>query len=288
MSRAALSVFLAFLFCLPVAAQEASDPVTQALAQGDLFASKRKYELALDAYHKADKLSHHSSAACYLKIASVERKTGDFSSALEDAKRAVKAASDSKFLATQAHLFRATLLSQMAGKPTDKKLKEAEEEIRQALAVDPTSAIAHYDLGFVLLKQERDQEGIAELNNYIGLPGADSATIAEARRFIANPIRARAPFAPVFSFTTLENQKLSNAALRGKVILMDFWGTWCPPCRESVPMLRKLNKKYAGKPFQLVGVSSDNDEDVLENVYRGAAHGLVRIYRSAGRGTECL
>src|SRR5262249_18299991 len=39
-------------------------------------------------------------------------------------------------------------------------------------------------------------------------------------------------------------------------------GTWCPPCRESVPILRNLNKKYAGKPFQLVGVSSDDDEDV--------------------------
>jgi thiol-disulfide isomerase/thioredoxin len=43
---------------------------------------------------------------------------------------------------------------------------------------------------------------------------------------------------------------------------MDFWGTWCPPCRESVPTLCKLSKKYAGKLFQLVSVSSDDDEDV--------------------------
>ena len=79
---------------------------------------------------------------------------------------------------------------------------------------------------------------------------------------IANPVRARSPFAPDFSFTTEQKQSLTNDSLRGKVVLLDFWGTWCPPCRESVPMLRDLNKRYSGKAFQLVGVSSDEDLDV--------------------------
>ena len=262
MARVILSLLLVLLASLSLAAQESSDPVSQALAQGDLYQSKRKYELALDAYHKADKLSHHSSAASYLKLSLVERKLGDFSSALDDAKRALKVAGDNKTAALQAHLVRATLLTQMAGKPTDKKLKEAEEELRQALALDSTNAIAHLDLGMVLLRQERDAEGIPALNTFVSSPNADSRSVAEARLVIANPIRARTPFAPHFSFTTHENQNVSNASLRGKVVLLDFWGTWCPPCRESVPILRDLNKKYAGKPFQLVGISSDNDEDV--------------------------
>jgi hypothetical protein len=59
LSRAILPVFSAVLFCLQAAAQESSDPVAQALSQGDLYASRRKYELALDAYHKADKFSPH-------------------------------------------------------------------------------------------------------------------------------------------------------------------------------------------------------------------------------------
>jgi thiol-disulfide isomerase/thioredoxin len=262
MARATLSLLLALLAPLTFAAQESSDPVSQALAQGDLYQSKRKYELALDAYHKADKLSHHSSAASYLKLSLVERKLGDFSAALDDAKHALKVAGDNKTAALQAHLVRATLLTQMAGKPTDKKLKEAEEELRQALALDSTSAVAHLDLGMVLLRQERDAEGIPELNTFISSPNVDSRSVAEARLVIANPIRARTPFAPHFSFTTHENQNVSNASLHGKVVLLDFWGTWCPPCRESVPILRDLNKKYTGKPFQLVGISSDNDEDV--------------------------
>lgn len=262
MHRVTLPAFLAFLFCLQSVAQESSDPVAQALAQGDLYQSKRKYDLALDAYHKADKLSHHTSAAAFLKIATIEKKAGAFTEALDDAKKAIKAGGENKVVTVQVLQFRASLLAQMAGKPTDKKLREAEEELRQALALDATNAITHLDLGMILLRQERDAEGIPELNAYLASPNANPKTAAETRQIVANPIRARAPFAPDFSFTTNQNQGISNAALRGKVVLMDFWGTWCPPCRESVPALRDLNKKYAGKPFQLVSVSSDNDEDV--------------------------
>jgi thiol-disulfide isomerase/thioredoxin len=262
MRRAPFSLLLGLLCPTLLVAQESSDPLAQALSQGDLYQSKRKYELALDAYHKADKLAHHNSAQTYLKLAGVERKLGDFSTALDDAKKAVKVAGEDKTVAVHAHLLRANLLTQMAGKSTDKKLKEAEEEIRQALALNSTDTIVHYDLGFVLLKQERDPEGIAELNTFLSMPGAEAETAAEARRMVANPLRARAPFAPDFSFTSEQKQDVSNASLRGKVVLMDFWGTWCPPCRASVPALRNLNKKYAGKPFQLVSVSSDDDEDV--------------------------
>lgn len=262
MFRATLPAFLAFLFCLQTTTQESSDPVAQALAQGDLYLSKRKYELALDAYHKADKLSRHSSAAAFLKIATIEKKAGAFPEALDDAQKAIKAAGDNKEVNIKVLQFRASLLAQMAGKPADKKLKEAEGELRQALTLDPANALTHLDLGMILLRQERDAEGIPELNAYLASPNANPKQAAETKLIIANPVRARAPFAPDFSFTTSQNQSVSNAALRGKVVLMDFWGTWCPPCRESVPALRDLNKKYAGKPFQLVSVSSDNDEDV--------------------------
>jgi thiol-disulfide isomerase/thioredoxin len=262
MSRTFIALALALSFALALAQPQESDPLAKTISQGDLFQSKRKYELALDSYHKADKLAHHASAVVYLKLAQVEIKLGDFNSALDDARKAVKAAGDDKTKAVEGHLLRATLLTQMSGKPTDKKLKEAEDELRQALALDAAQTITLYNLGMVLLKQERDADGIAELNTFIASPRADAAMVTEARKVIASPIRAREPFAPDFSFTTLEKETVSNASLRGKVVLLDFWGTWCPPCRESVPTLRNLNKKYTGKAFQLVGVSSDEDEDV--------------------------
>ena len=166
-----------------------------------------------------------------------------------------------KALAWQARLLRAALLTQMAGKPTDNKLKDAEAEFRAAVLLDPSQPFAHYNLGIVLLKQERDADGIAELNALLALPKTDPVMAVEARRMIANPARTRTPFVPGFSFTTREHQIVSNASLRGKVALLDFWGSWCPPCRESVPILKELQRKYAASAFQLVGISSDGDED---------------------------
>ncbi|MBS1865436.1 MAG: hypothetical protein JSS69_05910, partial [Acidobacteria bacterium] len=83
-----LSFFL--VFGQAERAQTASDPVALAIERGDLYQSKHKYDLALVAYQTADKLAHHQSAACILKIAIVEKKLGDFSSALDDTKKAIK------------------------------------------------------------------------------------------------------------------------------------------------------------------------------------------------------
>jgi len=256
-----VAVFV-LLFPHGVTAQNSADPVQQAIAQGDLFQSKRKYELAYEAYKKADKAAHHTSALAYLKLASVEKKLGDFSSSLDDVKRALKVAGDNQGLATQAHLLHANLLVQMSSKPGDKKLKEAEADVRQAIAVEPARAVAHFNLGYILLRQERDPEGVAELKAFLGMSGGSRSDVAEAQRMIASPIRAREPFAPDFSFNAEDTALISNASLRGTVVLLDFWGTWCPPCRASVPVLQNLQRKYSGRGFQLVGISSDDDEDV--------------------------
>jgi thiol-disulfide isomerase/thioredoxin len=255
-----LSFFLFFAQALQ--AQTTADPVALAIERGDLYQSKHKYDLALLAYQTADKLAHHQSAACILKMAIMEEKLGDFSSALDDTKKAIKAAGNDKTTAIEAHMVRAALLVGMSNKPADKKLKEAEGDTREAIALEPDLALAHFNLGTILLKQGRDPEGVAELNRALGMPGLHGAEAAEAKRFIASPVRAREPFAPDFHFVTKENLAYNNASLRGKVVLLDFWATWCPPCRESVPTIKSLSKRYAGKGLVLVGISSDDDEDV--------------------------
>jgi len=273
--KAGLSVALAALTFAAIASAGApqtpdgqasgSLEVSQALAQGDQFLSVKEYEKALADYQHADKLSHHTCAVCYLRIVSILRKAGDFDDALDMAKKAVAAAGDNKVVAAQAHLVRGSLFVSMANKPGDKKLREAEDEFRQALALQPTLSLAHRNLGIALIKQNRDADGIAELNLFVAAPGNSEKNIAEARGFIANPERAREPFAPPFAFTSLEGSNVSSEALRGKVLLIDFWATWCPPCRESVPVIRDLHKKYADKAFELLGVSADGDEQALKN-----------------------
>jgi thiol-disulfide isomerase/thioredoxin len=82
-----------------------------------------------------------------------------------------------------------------------------------------------------------------------------------ARGMIENPRRAREPLAPDFTLTSDAGETLSLKDLAGKTVLMDFWGTWCGPCRAATPTLVRLNKQFAGQPFELVGISSDSPRD---------------------------
>ena len=65
--------------------------------------------------------------------------------------------------------------------------------------------------------------------------------------------------APVFSLAQCDGQMLSLADLRGKVVLVDFWASWCGSCRVSFPWMREFYKKYHDKGVEILGVSVDKD-----------------------------
>ncbi len=69
-----------------------------------------------------------------------------------------------------------------------------------------------------------------------------------------------------FTVSDLEGRKVSLASFKGKVLVLDFWATWCPPCKAEIPGFVELQKAYGDKGLQFVGVSVDSGDtpDVLK------------------------
>ncbi|MEP6831788.1 MAG: TlpA disulfide reductase family protein [Gemmatimonas sp.] len=73
--------------------------------------------------------------------------------------------------------------------------------------------------------------------------------------------------APAYSTVSLAGDSVSLKGLRGKVVLLNIWATWCHPCRTEIPELRVLHEKYRERGLELIGVSVDTDgtDDVIRS-----------------------
>jgi cytochrome c biogenesis protein CcmG/thiol:disulfide interchange protein DsbE len=89
-----------------------------------------------------------------------------------------------------------------------------------------------------------------------GSPERGSKSAADTGGLVGNP-------APDFQVKTVTGSKatVSLKSLHGQVVLLDFWGTFCEPCKKSFPKLEALQRKYAGSGLRVVGISEDEDED---------------------------
>ena len=84
--------------------------------------------------------------------------------------------------------------------------------------------------------------------------------------------------APDFTLKDLSGKPVQLSSLRGKVVLVNFWATWCPPCRQEIPSIMRLNQLMQGKPFQLLAVSIDE----------GGADAVSSFFRQSGASLPAL
>jgi thiol-disulfide isomerase/thioredoxin len=234
------------------------------MKNGETALRLRQLEDALRAFKRASAISKKTSAEAFVGLAKVYTTMGNEKDAVDAYSDALKNVGSDTRLESLIRNQRGLLLLEMAGfNSNEKRLKEAEADFRAALALDESAAINHYNLGVTLLRQNRDAEGLPELERFIErAPRAPEAK--EAKLIIEGPRRAREPFAPEFSFTALKGERISLEGLRGKVVVLDFWATWCPPCLAATDSLIKLNKKYAGQPVVMLGISADRDRAAWE------------------------
>ena len=114
--------------------------------------------------------------------------------------------------------------------------------------------------GKALARLKQDDAAKAQFAQYLKVRKTDDEERQRIARYLEHPDLARAMMAPAFSITAIDGQKISMDDLQGKVVLLDFWATGCGPCREALPHIRNIAKKFQGQPLVILSVNLDSDE----------------------------
>jgi thiol-disulfide isomerase/thioredoxin len=136
----------------------------------------------------------------------------------------------------------------------------AHDEMSKALAAYANFPDAVYADGQALARLKQDDEAKKRFELFVKLRPAGDLDRQRALRYLSRPELARARMAPPFWVETSDGQHISLDDLQGKVVLIDFWATWCGPCRAALPRIRDIAKKFQGEPFVLLSIGLDDDE----------------------------
>jgi thiol-disulfide isomerase/thioredoxin len=94
------------------------------------------------------------------------------------------------------------------------------------------------------------------------------------RYWIAPAVRAQSKndgehvMAPAFSLTDITGKQVKLSDYRGKVVMLDFWATWCGPCRIEIPGFIEMQKRYASQGFTIIGISMDDSASPVVDFYK--------------------
>jgi thiol-disulfide isomerase/thioredoxin len=86
------------------------------------------------------------------------------------------------------------------------------------------------------------------------------------------------------SFLTLDGKEVKLSDYKGKVVLVNFWASWCPPCKEEMPIFEKVYQKYGDKNFVILAVNMDTSEGAMKEFLEKNRYSfpIVRIKGEAG------
>ena len=239
-----------------------ADPKAQkTFVEAKALAKQRGQErFAIDAFKKANKEDGGNCLICDEQVVKLALEINDFKGAIaagQDWAARAKAPKDQ----SDAHYeMGIAYLSQGRINHKDEAFANAEREFKTAVELDATSGPAFYGDAMALSYLKQDDAARAQFQSFLKFTAKDSAIHQRTLRLIDRPELARARMAPAFAVTTLDGKHVSLDDLTGKVVLIDFWATWCGPCREALPHLRRIAQKFSEEPLVVLSISLDKDE----------------------------
>ncbi len=122
--------------------------------------------------------------------------------------------------------------------------------------------------GFVdlaLPQTDPDLDSLRDLPEFASILGkAIEIRKALTAKTVREELESHEAFDFDFNLVSIDGDKVAMADYKGKVLIVDFWGTWCPPCREEIPHFVELHRKYKDDGLAIVGINYENSDDPAE------------------------
>jgi len=259
-----LFVILAGLVIFSIAQNDTegvtSEKAKKTYKQGLDYLHQRMTEAALDSFKKADKQDDGHCLACQKKMMKYGLELGDWKTAETAGEEMVAEAQGDKNLARAHYQLGIVFKQEGLDRHKEEAFSRAHEEMTRALAAAANFPDAYFVDGVILAHLKQDDAAKKQFEQFVKMKPEDDPDRRRALRYIGDPDLARARMAPAFAIMTTDGQRVSLDELKGKAVLIDFWATWCGPCREALPHMKEIAKKFEGQPLVILSVSLDEDE----------------------------
>lgn len=216
---------------------------------------------SIDAWRKANKIAGGACMECFAGMIHGANAVGEWKDAAKYATEMEAAAPTAAYRSTaEMYLGHAYMSQSGREKPKPALLEQAHVAFVKAEDDDKSNTIAFYLDGMALALENKNAEASAAFRSFVSRAPASEPLRVRAAHMAENPDMARQKMAPNFAVTTLSGKQFNLDNMGGRVVLIDFWATWCGPCNQELPHMQKLAAKYADAPFEIVSISWDRDE----------------------------
>jgi thiol-disulfide isomerase/thioredoxin len=229
------------------------------------FARKGLDQQAFGLFEKADKQDGGQCSTCQVQVIHYGIEFHDWKTAQRAAQEELAEAHDKRDVALARFDLGHVLFEQALLKHKQEIFIQSHVQLVKALTAYPNFPDAMFLDGRVLAELHHDDAAKAEFATFLKMAQPSDLDRGRAERYLSNIQLAREKMAPAFAFTTLRGRHVSLDDLHGKVVLLDFWASWCEPCREALPNIQKIAKKFQGQPLVILSISLDSDPQAWAN-----------------------